>query len=106
MLFNLSFKTGFIPTILKTAQIVPIFKAGETDNFTNYIPLSLLSSFLELLEEVAGNQIMKYLKKFKLLYKHHYSFSAKHNTTQPSIHFLAKIYNALNKPVSEYTIQA
>ena len=105
-LFDLSFKTGFIPTTLKTAKIVSIFKAGETDNFTNHSPISFLSSFSKLLEKVAANQIMKYLKKFKLLYKHHYGFSAKHNTTQPSIHFLAKIYNALNKPVSEYTIQA
>ena len=49
-LFDLSFKTGFIPTTLKTAKIVPIFKAGETDNFTNYRPISLLSSFSKLLE--------------------------------------------------------
>ena len=55
-LFNLSFKTGFIPTTLKTAKIVPIFKAGETDNFTNYRPISLLSSFSKLLEKAATNQ--------------------------------------------------
>ena len=98
-LFNLSFKTGFIPTTLKTAKIVPIFKAGETDNFTNYRPISLLSSFSKLLEKVAANQIMNYLNKFKLLYEHQYGFRAKHNTTQPIIHFLGNIYNALNKPV-------
>ena len=28
-LFDLSFKTGFIPTTLKTAKIVPIFKASK-----------------------------------------------------------------------------
>jgi len=54
----------FIPTIFETAKIVPIFKVGETDNSTNYIPISLLSSFSKLLEEVAANQIMKYLNKF------------------------------------------
>ena len=101
-LFDLSFKTGFIPTTLKTAKIVPIFKAGETDNSTNYRPISLLSSFSKLLEKVAANQIMKYLNKFKLLYEHQYGFRAKHNTIQPLIHFLDKIYNALNKPVSEF----
>ena len=58
-LFNLSFKTGFIPTTLKTAKNVPIFKAGERDNFTNYRPISWLSSFSKLLEKVAANQIMK-----------------------------------------------
>ena len=52
---------------------------------------------------MAANQIIKYLNKFKLLYEHQYGFRAKHNTTQPLIHFL-KIYNALNKPVSEYTL--
>ena len=103
-LFNLSFKTGYIPTILKTAKIVPIFKTGESDKFTNYRPISLLSSFSKLLEKVAGNQIMKYLNKFKLLYEHQYGFRAKHNTTQPLIHFLDKIYQALNKPESEYTL--
>ena len=77
-LFNLSFRTGFIPTILKTAKIVPIFKAGETDNFTNYRPLSLLSSFLKLLEIVAANQITKYLNK--LLYEHQYGFRATLNS--------------------------
>ena len=55
---------------------------------------------------MAANQIMKYLNKFKLLYEHQYGFRAKHNTstTQPSICFLDKTYNALNKPVSEYTL--
>ena len=63
-LFDLSFKTGFIPTTLKTVKTIPIFKAGETDDFTNYRPISLLSSFSKLLEKVAANQIMKYLNKF------------------------------------------
>ena len=30
-LFDLSFKSGYIPTLLKTAKIVPIYKTGETD---------------------------------------------------------------------------
>ena len=78
------------------------FQARKT-TLSNYKPISLLSSFSKLLEKVAVIQIMKYLNKFKLLYEHQYCLRAKHNTTQPLIHFLDKIYNALNKPVSEYT---
>ena len=48
---------------------------------------------LKLLEKMAANQIMKNLNKFKLLYEHQFGFRAKHNTTQPLIHFLDKIYN-------------
>ena len=47
---------------------------------------------------------MNYLNKFKLLYNHQYGYRAGHNTTQTLIHFLDKIYNALNKPQSEYTL--
>ena len=54
--------------------------------------------FSKLLEKVAENQMMK------LLYEHQYGFGAKHNTTQPLIHFLDKIYSTLNKPVSKYTL--
>ena len=39
---------------------------------------------------------MKYLNKFKLLYEHQYGFRAGHNTFQPVIQFLDKVYNALN----------
>ena len=49
-LFNLLFKAGIIPTILKIAKIVPAFKSGESEKFTNYRPISLLSSFWKLLE--------------------------------------------------------
>ena len=41
-LFNMSFKNGYIPTFLKTAKLVPVFKTGESDTFTNYRPISLL----------------------------------------------------------------
>ena len=100
--FNLSFRTGYIPTCLKTALVKPVFKKGEANQFTNYRPISLLSSFAKLLEKIAANQMMNYLNKYKLLYEHQYGFRNKHNTTQPVIQFLDKVYNALNK--NELTI--
>ena len=44
-IFNLSFKTGFIPTCLNTASVKPMFKKGAVNQFTDYRPISLLSSF-------------------------------------------------------------
>ena len=97
-ILNLSFKTGYIPTCMKTAVIKPIFKKGKPDEFTNYRPISLLSSFSKLLEKIAANQMMKFLNKFKILYEHQYGFRAGYNTTQPVIHFIDKISRALNNP--------
>ena len=41
-LFNLSFKTGYIPSDYKCAKIIPIFKTDEKDKFNNYRPISIL----------------------------------------------------------------
>ena len=46
-LFNLSFKTGFVPQQLKQAKVIPIFKSGDKHDFNNYHPISLLSKLLE-----------------------------------------------------------
>ena len=103
-LFNLSFKTGYIPDNYKCAKIIPIYKSEDKDKFTNYRPISILSAFSKLLEKVASIQMFKYINKFKILYDHQYGFRANHDTNQPLIQLLDKVYRALNKPTSEYTL--
>ena len=108
-LFNLSLRTGFIPQTFKCAKVIPIYKLNtykseETTKFTNYRPISLLSSFSKLLEKIVTRQMFKYVNKFKILYSHQYGFRPKHNTNHPLIQFLDRIYTALNARQSEYTI--
>ena len=68
-LFDLSFISGFIPEVLNTAKIVPNFKSGEVDSFTNYGPKGLLSPIGRLLEKVAALQMIKFLNEFQILYE-------------------------------------
>lgn len=103
-LFNLSFKTGYIPQDYKIAKIIPIFKAGEMNKFDNYRPISILSAFSKLMEKIVVCQMMKYLNKYKILYEHQYGFREKRDTSQPIMQLLNKIYQGLNKENSEYTI--
>ena len=103
-LFNLSFKTGYIPDSYKCAKIIPIHKSDEENIFNNYRPISLLSAFSKLLEKIAANQMYKYLAKFDIFYEHQYGFRPKHDTNFPILQFLNKIYHALNKSTPEYTI--
>ena len=103
-LFNLSFKTGFIPESYKVAKIIPIFKAGEKNVFNNYRPISILSAFSKILEKIAANQIMKYLEKYQLLHTHQYGFRKKHSTTLPVLNLLDKIFKSLNEKDKRFSI--
>ena len=44
VLFNLSFLTGIFPSVLKTAEMVPVFKNDSKLDYRNYHPISLLSN--------------------------------------------------------------
>ena len=103
-LFNLSFKTGYIPDEYKCAKIVPIYKSGEMNKFDNYRPISILPAFSKLLEKIAAIQIIKFLEKYEILYSLQFGFRPKHNTTQPVLQLLNKVFENLNKPISEYTL--
>ena len=49
---NLSFQLGCFPDKMKTAKVIPLFKAGDKKLYTNYRPLSLLSQFSKILEKL------------------------------------------------------
>ena len=102
--FNLSFKTGYIPPELKTAKVIPIYKGEDKYSFNNYRPISLISNFGKLLEKIAASQMIKYLDKFKILYVHQYGFRKGHNTIHPVLHFLDKIYKSFNKNDPDFSL--
>ena len=41
-LINMSFTTGILPDILKSSEIIPIHKKGDTTLCNNYMPISLI----------------------------------------------------------------
>ena len=51
-IFNLCIREGTYPQSLKCAQVVPIYKGGSKDLYTNYIPISLLSSINKIFENL------------------------------------------------------
>lgn len=103
-IINLSFRTGYVPPEFKIAKVIPVFKAEDKHQFTNYRPISLLSTFSKLIEKIVAKQMVGFLNKNKILYNHQYGFRSGFNTTQPVVHFLNKIYSALNKLGPEYTL--
>lgn len=60
---NLTFITGKIPVDLKTSIIVPVYEAGNNQQFSNYRPISLLSCFPKVLEKVMYKKLINYCEQ-------------------------------------------
>ena len=97
-LINLSLRTGFVPDQMKVSKVIPLFKtdSGDKRDFSNYRPISILSSFAKLIEKIVCCQLMNYLNNQSLLYHHQYGFRGKHGVSHPLVHFTNNIHKALN----------
>ena len=49
VIFNNSFETAIVPDKMKVAKVIPLFKAGDKNMFSNYWLVSLLPQFSKIL---------------------------------------------------------
>ena len=96
ILINKSFITGKFPDYLKIARVIPVFKAGDKKDISNYRPISILSIFSKIYEKIAHKQILSFINKFKLLHNNQYRFRPKRSITQAILDNLQFIYNSLD----------
>ena len=86
------------------ANIIPIFKNGNTILFNNYRPISILPTFSKILEKIVCNRLLHFLETKDILYKHQYGFRKNHKTIHPIIHLLQDIANANDKASTNSTL--
>ena len=67
-LINNSVQRGILPSKLKHAKIIPIFKDGDETEPGNYRPISLLSVFNRLFEKIMYNRLKSFFSKRCLFY--------------------------------------
>jgi len=103
-IINLSLSTGIIPSQLKKAKVIPIYKTSRHDLMKNYRPISLLPSFSKIFEKIMFNKIMSFLNSQNILYKHQYGFRPKHSTIHPVLHLLSKCAEFNNTQPKKYTM--
>jgi len=51
-IFNKILSTGIFPERLKFAEVKPLHKTGDKTDFSNYRPISLLTSFSKIIEKI------------------------------------------------------
>ena len=101
-IINLSITSGIVPKKLKIARVIPLFKSGEQDIFTNYRPVSVLPAFSKILERVMYNRLLRFLNAFKILSDNQYGFRKHHSTA----YALACLYDKISSAIEnkEYTV--
>ena len=96
-IFRLSFEHGMVPTQLKIAKVVPIFKSGDRCNMDNYWPISLLSCFSKILEKIVSLRLSSFLATCNILSDWQFGFRAHHSTIHPMIHLTNFLTNSINE---------
>ena len=96
-LFNLSFKLGKFPNLLKLAKIIPIFKAGSKMEMGNYRPISLLPIFGKILEKLMHSRLYSFIQNQNILHKNQYGFQRGKSTEQALVDIQSKIVTAFEQ---------
>ena len=81
-LFNASFLTGIVPSSLKLANVIPVYKKDSQFCLCNYRPISLNSSIfnIKLLEKLICCRLVDFLEKEKIFFDKQFGFRTKHST--------------------------
>ena len=93
---NLSFETGVFPEKMKVAKVVPLFKSGEKNVFTNYRPVSLLPQFSKILEKLFNKRLEKFLTKNTILSDTQYGFRENMSTSLALMELIEDITQSLD----------
>ena len=94
-IINKSFISGVFPRELKLANIIPLFKSGNSALFTNYRPISLLSSFSKVFEKLFYTRLVSFLKIHNIIYKYQFGFREGHSTYMAMTILIDKIINTI-----------
>ena len=63
----------------KLARVVPIFKSGQSNDRSNYRPISVLPFLSRIFEKLIYNQLYDYLDKNRLLFSKQSGFRSLHS---------------------------
>ena len=102
ILYNKSIADASFPDIWKLAKVIPLFKKQSRHLPENYRPISLLNCFGKILERLIYNQMVKFIEKYHILYKHQYGFRKAFSTTLALINIIDQIKTSIDK--GEYVI--
>ncbi len=94
---NLSISTSTVPTDLKQAKVIPLFKKKNKKDVGNYRPVSILNIVSKVLEKSVYVQLEKYLNDNNLFYENQSGFRKNFSTDSCLMHLTDHIKVQMSK---------
>ena len=79
--------TGVFPSVLKTENVVPVFKE---DSKLDYSTISLLSNIEKILEKLMYMRFYTFLNKYNVICNLQFGFRQQYSTSYPLINIIKK----------------
>ena len=90
-LINACLEAGYFPDFLKLARVSPVFKSGDPTQFSNYRPISVLSTVSKIFEKVIQVRLTQFLDKQGSIFEGQYGFRRGHSTFMAITDLVEKI---------------
>jgi hypothetical protein len=82
---------------MKIACVLPLYKAGDAQDVSNYRPVSLLPQFSKILEKLFNKRLVAFVKKMNILYLRQYGFRENMSTAMAIFELSEAITTSLDK---------
>jgi hypothetical protein len=92
-------ESGEIPSQLKMAKIIPLFKSGDKSIVDNYRPIALLDTFSKIFEKLICKRLTSFLEDNDKITPFQFGFRKDHSTVHPMLHFMNFVSENLEKNV-------
>ena len=85
-IINLSFESGILPKKLEISRTVPVYKAGDRENCSNFRPISCLPTLSKVIEKIVSKKLFQFVQSNDILYNLLFGFQP--NKSKLSLYFL------------------
>jgi hypothetical protein len=96
-IYNISLKQGKFPDRLKYSVVVPVFKSGDRSQIVNYRPISLLTGFSKIFENLIYSRIMQHVQCHNILVSNQYGFRNGLSTDNAIFQLIESVFKAWNQ---------
>jgi hypothetical protein len=94
-LVNYSFASKIFPNNMKISKILALFKKGETQDRTNYRPISITSSFSKVYEKVFLKRLERHFELNNLMNPQQHGFQRGKSTVTALFDFVQQVYSSM-----------